>query len=815
MMILHPKTVKNMNLFNQRFFPHLSPELSRLIILNIYLGIAYAIAARISISISLPGEVSPVFLPSGITLAAFLLFGSKIFPAIAFGSLIGLGNIFNLEKFFRDDLVLDISCILAGYLQPLIATFFIRKQGDIEKVFVSLKGTMVFIIAGLFSPIIAAIIMATTGLYVGFITQENYWISFFILWGASALAHLIFTPAFLMSKIHSIPGKNQIKPKNKLIIIVFILIATTLIFWLSFIKNKPIEYTLLLLLILTVFTLDKKFSIAMVAIVSSLTIVATTFGFGPFVKGLTNESLLLLQSFIGVFSVTSLILSAIIDEKQKATNQLQLTLTNLENTVKERTFELEKAKEKAEVANQAKSTFIANMSHELRSPLNAILGFSQLMVRSSNLPSDQYENAGIIYRSGDYLLTLINNILDLSKIEAGKTTLNPTNFDLYQLLDDLEDMLDLRASNAGLKLIFERSETLPRYICTDAVKLRQVLINLLSNGIKFTSQGGISLTVFEDKEDSTDVISLNFKIRDTGVGISEAELPKLFEAFTQAQAGKEAQEGTGLGLTISRKFIQLMGGDISVESELGKGTTFFFTIQVKLGQDINSKLPETRQKVLGLTPGQPTYKILTVDDKEINCKLLIKLLEPLGFELKEARNGLESITIWNEWEPHLIFMDMRMPVMDGYEATKYIKSTTKGNATAIIALTASVLEEEKAIVLSAGCDDFIRKPFTEQSIFEALAQHLGVEYIYEETQPLLNCELKFKLTSDDLNIMSQDWMCQLYEAALDADVQVVMQLITEIPNTQIFLIQSLTQLVRKFQFEQIVELVEPLISNEF
>jgi integral membrane sensor domain MASE1 len=147
MMILHPKTVKNMNLFNQRFFPHLSPELSRLIILNIYLGIAYAIAARISISISLPGEVSPVFLPSGITLAAFLLFGSKIFPAIAFGSLIGLGNIFNLEKFFRDDLVLDISCILAGYLQPLIATFFIRKQGDIEKVFVSLKGTMVFIIA--------------------------------------------------------------------------------------------------------------------------------------------------------------------------------------------------------------------------------------------------------------------------------------------------------------------------------------------------------------------------------------------------------------------------------------------------------------------------------------------------------------------------------------------------------------------------------------------------------------------------------------------------------------------------------------------
>ncbi len=405
--------------------------------------------------------------------------------------------------------------------------------------------------------------------------------------------------------------------------------------------------------------------------------------------------------------------------------------------------EINRSRQQAETANRAKSAFLANMSHELRTPLNAIIGFSELMGLEAGISEKQRENLAIINRSGEYLLELINDVLELSKIEAAGDTLTETTFDLYGALEKVTEMIRLRAEKKNLQLVFERSEKVPRFIKTDERKLRQILLNLLGNAVKFTEEGGVSLRVRKERVEGKGIdngcLLLHFEVEDSGPGIAPEDRARMFEAFTQTQSGYDKKEGTGLGLAISRQFARHLGGDIRVSSAVGNGAVFAFTVPVKPAKALEMESHRPARRVIGLKSSQgdarrSQYRILVVDDHAENRALLRLLLERVGLLVKTAENGRQAVQLNGKWRPDLIWMDMRMPEMDGYEATKMIHRAAADKQEippVIIALTASAFNEDRDAVLAAGCDDFVRRPFRESEIFNKIQEHLGVEYIYE------------------------------------------------------------------------------------
>ena len=489
-----------------------------------------------------------------------------------------------------------------------------------------------------------------------------------------------------------------------------------------------------------------------------------------------------------------------IDLVQKIATQLGVALNHAELLE-----QMREAKENADAANQAKSTFLANMSHELRTPLNAILGFSQLLHRDDSFSPQQKEILGIINHSGKHLLELINDVLEMSKIEAGKTTFHSYDFDLHGLLDSLRQMFSLKAESKDLQLIVNRSANVLKYIRTDEHKLRQVLINLLNNGIKFTQTGKIILSVsvkseYHAKSSEPKQQEISFTIQDTGVGIAKDRLKYLFKPFSQTQSGYQSGEGTGLGLCLSRNLVQLMGGRIDLQSQLGKGTTVRFTIPITEAREINLVEPDSRQ-VIGLAPNQSEYRILVVEDKWESRKLLVQLLESVGFLVQQAQNGKEAVEKWQEWQPHLILMDMQMPVMNGYESTKNIRlieqnlidsdSEKTSKSSVIIAFTASAFKEERNKILAAGCDDFMSKPLQELVLFEKIKHHLAVEFIYqeEESKELVEQSKVNKLNKLNKNEVRQmlssfpkNWVKQLHAAALTLDEEEVLTLLDELKD---------------------------------
>ncbi|MCP4350209.1 MAG: response regulator [Desulfobacterales bacterium] len=494
-----------------------------------------------------------------------------------------------------------------------------------------------------------------------------------------------------------------------------------------------------------------------------------------------------------------------------------LWLEGLINDITENRLAAEKlrqAKEAAEAANLAKNTFLANMSHELRTPLNAILGYTQILRRTCSLTTVQADSLNIIYKSGHHLLTLINDVLDLAKIEVGKLELYPAPVSLPDLLDSVTGIIQMTAHQKDIEFVFDAPGYLPAAVEADEKRLRQVLLNLLGNAVKFTHEGSVTLhiKIIENCQFST--VNFQFSIQDTGVGMTPEELAAIFRPFEQVGDGKKRAEGTGLGLAITRQLVSLMGGEIQAESDLGRGSAFQFEIALPVLKDAIPGQPtaEIRQ-VIGYHGER--RKILIADDTEENRLMLSDLLEPLGFDITLAANGKESIEQAEAVQPDLILMDLMMPVMNGFEAVKTIREIPGNRDVPVIAISANVFETDREKSRTAGCQEFLPKPVEPGRLFAMMKKYTGLEWIYEDAEAIPGITQSSAIPGDGIIPPPPAELEVLYKLTMFGDLECVQEKARELEDMDAKYVpfaHKLRGYSEEFEDEPILELLEHFIK---